>query len=56
MSQYFAHYTDTTLSLIGFGLFAAVFVGSLIWTNLKANRAIYEDIANKILIDGENHE
>lgn len=51
MSQYFANYTDTTLSLIGFGLFGAVFIGSVIWTNIPANRKAYDVIASKILKD-----
>ena len=55
MSQYFANYTDTTLSLIGFGMFALVFVGSLIWTSIKSNRRMYDEIASKILNDGESH-
>ena len=54
MSQYFTHYTDAALSLVGFGLFAAVFFGSLIWTGLTANKKSYETIASEILKDGEN--
>ena len=49
----FANYTDITLTLIGLGLFIGVFVGSIIWVNLKENRIKYKQIAQKILDDGE---
>ena len=49
----FANYTDITLTLIGLGLFIGVFVGSIIWVNLKENRIKYKQIAQKIHDDGE---
>lgn len=53
MSQYFTHYSDVPLSLLGFGLFFAVFIGSLLWTAHPENKKIYKHIANHILKDGE---
>ncbi len=49
----FANYTDVTLTLIGLGLFVSVFIGSIIWVNLKENRLRYEKIAKNILDEGE---
>lgn len=49
----FANYTDVTLTLIGLGLFMSVFIGSIIWVNLKANKLKYEQIAKNILDEGE---
>ncbi len=49
----FAHYTDIALTLIGLGLFMIVFIGSIIWVNLKENRRRYEQIAKNILDEGE---
>jgi|GEM_PF-3861171 len=53
MSQYFTHYTDVVLSLVGFGLFAFVFIGWIFFTGLKQNREAYKKIAQEILTDGE---
>lgn len=53
MSQYFTHYTDVYLSLVGFGLFVFIFVGWLLITAIPQNRKNYEEIAQKILTDGE---
>lgn len=53
MSQYFTHYTDVYLSLVGFGLFAFVFIGWVLFTGMKQNREIYKKIAQDILTDGE---
>jgi cbb3-type cytochrome oxidase subunit 3 len=49
----FANYTDITLTLIGLGLFVGVFIGSIIWVNLKENRRLYDKIAKNILDEGE---
>jgi putative Mn2+ efflux pump MntP len=54
MSQYFSHYSDVWMSLIGFGLFAFVFIGWVIVTGLPGNKKTYESIAKNILNDGEN--
>jgi len=49
----FANYTDVPLTLIGLGLFIAVFVGSIVWVNLDANRQRYKQLAKNILEEGE---
>lgn len=53
MSQYFQHYSDVALSLVGFFLFATVFLGWVVITGLKSNRDVYESIAKKMLNDGD---
>lgn len=52
-SAAFIHYTDIPLSLIGLGLFLTVFIGSIIWVNLKENRRRYRKIAAQILDEGD---
>ena len=49
----FANYSDVPLTLIGLGLFMSVFIGSIIWVNLKENKLRYEKIAKNILDEGE---
>ena len=53
MSQYFAKYTDVSISLFGFGLFATVFIGWVIWTGQEKQKKNYDVIAKNILSDGE---
>jgi cbb3-type cytochrome oxidase subunit 3 len=55
-SAAFANYNDVTLTLIGLGLFLGVFIGSLIWVNLKENRRLYDQISKSILDEGDHHE
>lgn len=52
-SDAFLHYSDAPLTLIGLGLFLTVFVGSIIWVNLKENRRRYRKIAEQILDEGD---
>lgn len=52
-SAAFLHYSDVTLTLIGLALFVTVFIGSIIWVNLKENRRRYRQIAAKILDEGD---
>lgn len=52
-SAAFTHYTDVNLTLIGLGLFLTVFIGSVIWVNLKVNRERYKKIALTVLDEGE---
>jgi hypothetical protein len=53
LSDAFAAYNDTTLTLIGLGLFVAVFIGSIIWVSLKENKKRYAILAERLLQDGE---
>lgn len=52
-SAAFTHYDDIYLTVIGLGLFLAVFVGVIVWTGLRANRAKYLRMANAPLLDDE---
>lgn len=50
-SEAFVHYQDVPLTLIGLALFMAIFVGSVIWTGLRANRSKYLKMAEAPLHD-----
>lgn len=52
-SAAFLNYTDIPITLIGLGLFIAVFVGSIIWVNIKSNSLRYRKIAEQIFDEGE---
>jgi hypothetical protein len=49
----FANYSDVPLTLIGLGLFIAVFSSWVIWVCLHENRVYHEKIAKHILEEGE---
>lgn len=51
-AQAFAHYSDALLTTIGLTLFVAVFVGSVIWVNIKKNRQRYAKMKSELLDDG----
>lgn len=53
LSDAFVSYNDTTLTLIGLGLFISVFIGSIIWVSIKENKKRYLILAETLLKDGE---
>jgi len=46
-----ALFTDTHLTALGLMIFFGFFIGVLIWTSLKANKAIYKKMEQVPLID-----
>lgn len=50
-SAAFANYHDVNMTLIGLGLFMAIFIGSIVWTGLRANRRIYDRLSQVPLHD-----
>ncbi|MBS1970703.1 MAG: cbb3-type cytochrome c oxidase subunit 3 [Bdellovibrionales bacterium] len=49
-----AFFTDTHLTALGLVIFFGFFIGVLIWTSLKENKANYQKMEKIPLIDGDN--
>ncbi len=48
-----AYFTDTQLTALGLLIFFIFFIGVLVWTSLKDNKAIYKNLEQLPLKDGE---
>jgi cbb3-type cytochrome oxidase subunit 3 len=48
-----AYFTDTHLTALGLIIFFVFFIGVLCWTSLKANKAIYRNLEQLPLKEGE---
>jgi cbb3-type cytochrome oxidase subunit 3 len=49
-----AYFTDTHLTALGLVIFFVFFAGVLVWTSLKANKAVYRKMEQIPLVDGDN--
>ncbi len=49
-----AFFTDTQLTGLGLVIFFSFFIGVLIWTSLKENKANYRKMEQIPLTDGDN--
>ncbi|HEY8271593.1 MAG TPA: cbb3-type cytochrome c oxidase subunit 3 [Pseudobdellovibrionaceae bacterium] len=48
----FSYFTDTQVTSLGLIIFFVFFMGVLCWTSLKANKAIYKDLEQLPLKEG----
>lgn len=48
-----AFFTDTNLTAVGLLIFFVFFIGVLVWTSLKENKAAYRKLEQLPLTDGE---
>lgn len=48
-----AFFTDTHLTALGLLIFFGFFIGVLVWTSLKANKATYRKMEQIPLTDGD---